>query len=340
MNKMGLFAVLLGLSLLLSGCADIAVSPEEKVRTALETFPDEMGPNGSVKKLEGTFSSDQTSLTADVEIEVGDNGVYVFTISAGIFSFKVYCTESSSLTQFGQRTLEARSRHEVCPGEADEPGESVLEGEIEVQSTQTLEDGTIEADVVATSAEGDRSVIDVVLNADGKIASMSIENATGTFEFEIDYGPRRTINMPDPTARMPADVSYRDEFSDGTYTWTATNHNDTVPLEEFEIRVTEANESGEDVVLATFDPDNPDIQEEAGFTFRFEDDGDGALTSGDSFTVSKDDWEYIWEYDVVVWDTWAEVGIDELVLPGPGPVILLIGIGAVALVRRWMGRSP
>lgn len=323
------------IALVLSGCANIVTAPEERVKAALESFPDEMGPGGSIKKLEGSFSSAETSFTADVAIEVSDNRVLVFTISAGIISMKVYCGKTDSVTQIGQEAMEGRSRNELCPDES--PGESVFEGELEVTSVEERDDGTLRADVVSTSSKGDRTVLDVTLDPEGRVSRMTIENETATAELEVDYGPRRTISMPQATSRVPADVSFREDFSDGTYSWRATAHNDTVGLDEFEVRVTETDDSGNEVIVATFDPSDPSSQEEAGFTFRFQDDGDGALTMGDSFTVSNDDWTYIWEYDVVVFDRWAEAGLGEFPLPLPGPiwVVAVFLVGAVLWRRRW-----
>lgn len=320
--------------LVLSGCADLITPPEERVKAALESFPDEMGPDGSIKKLEGSFTSEGTSFTADVDIEVGDNRVVVFTVSAGIISMKVYCGETRSITQLGQRAMEGRSQNEMCPGAT--PGESIFEGDLEVSSVEERDDGTLRADVVSTSSDGERTLLDVTVDAEGRVSRMTIENATGTFEFEVDYGPRRTISMPQATARIPADISFREDFSDGTYSWSATAHNDTVDLGEFEVRVTDTDDSGDEVIVATFDPTDPSSQEEAGFAFQFQDDGDGFLTAGDSFTISNDNWTYIWEYDVVVWDRWAEAGLGEFPLPLPGPlwVVAVLGLGAILWRRR------
>lgn len=326
-------------AMVLSGCSELVASPEETAKSAIENFPAELGPDGTVKELDGTFESSESAVTAEFSIEIGSNGVRVFSISASIVNIKVYCGENRGVTQWGDKVLEARTDPDMCTNQGSDPGESVFEGEIEVQNAERQDDGTISADVVSTSSTGEESTIDVTLDEEGRIASMTIANSTGRFEFEVDHGSRRTIDIPETTDRRPADVTGRTTFRAGNYTWTATAHNDSVPLEEFEVRVTDTDQSGDEVVVATFDPSRSGTQEENGFSFRFEDNGDGALTTDDWFTVSRDDWEYEWDYDVVVWDEWAEAGIDEVALPFPGVVWIGSGIAAAAIVLRRRRRG-
>lgn len=113
----------------------------------------------------------------------------------------------------------------------------------------------------------------------------------------MEYGSRRAITMPEEAERMPAAITGVDSVDGGRLTWTVVAVKERVPLSEIEVRVQDpANET-----VAVFAP-AAGQESEAGLAFDFDDDGDGIVTAGDSFTI--DGWDQ--SHDLVVWDLWAQ----------------------------------
>jgi hypothetical protein len=343
---------LLVLAVLLAGCSSPTspgptqtpprtLTAEERLDVAeadlLRAFE---GEGGDVQRMNGTAG--ESGFQATLDMEFGSNDVLKVGVSfGGFFSATFYCSPGKSVAQLGEKVLESRGegRCRDITGE-DTTGHLTGEGNrSRIESSEATDDGGLKLVVRETNETGSEELRTVWLDKANRVVHMSSLGDDGTMDLWVSYGPKRAITVPTPNGRTPADVEYNKTFDEdkGVYAWEASSSEDNATLGEFEVRVIDRNED-ENVTLATFRLTGAP-QEEGGFRFQFTDSGDGKLGAGDRFTLRNADWEFEFEHDVVVFDTWAQKGIDEADIPGPGllealGVLAVVGLAAGARRRR------
>lgn len=328
-------ATTLALMLALSGCTKESQSPEERFTAARDSFIDELGPDGAVKQLDGTMQASLEGMgdtEATIRVLFGANGVtkYIITVG-GFFTMSLYCQESAGLQEFAGEVYESRGSPEMCD-EATQPLPEDYEEEGEIVSLE--EDGdTMTVVMRQTDDESGNEVLETWTLKDDKVRSVEVETEEGTFSFEATYGERRSLTTPEPTGRIPASIDYTTSFSDGIYRWEATEHEEEASLSDFRVDVEWEDENGTATTLASFDMAKTAQQSEGNFTFSLQDDGDGLLSTGDLFTIDNPDWQFESDYTVVVFDTWADLSIDENPMPLPAWLVVAALAGAVAMRR-------
>lgn len=324
-------------SVALAGClgegavADLA--PEARAAQAVTNFRTSMQPQGDLQKITGTLEAEGT--TGELEMEFGADDVQkVSVMVGGMFQLTMYCEQGRGLLQFGEKTFESRDADCFEVDEEDDAGDP-----LDPLADTTLVSATVGADgaltAVFTRTEDDAvSTITAVIDAQDRITRMVVEEKETTMELELTYGERAPLDVPSTTQRLPADIDAETWFEDGHYAWTVLNAEDEVPLGELELRILDPSAEEGAAPLATFRFDGGQ-QESGGFTFRFvDDDGDGLVSPGDSVSVANPEWADEWTYQVVVFDTWAGLGLDENPMPFPGATALVAALAGVALALR------
>lgn len=332
--KSPLLLILALLSVALAGCMqqdDGARTPEERAEAAAEKFQAAAGPDGDLRALEGSMNSE--GMKGEVAVTFGtDEAMKMEMTMGGFFNVVMYCTKEAKLVSFGGETYEGRPTEDCFPSEEESEDGSPLEPFEEAELLNATEkDGIVTATFRERNASGAETLITVTIDENDRITHLMMEGDDGEFEMTPEYGAREALRLPKPDSRLPASVEYETSFDEGVYTWTATSNEDKAPISEFEIRVLGDDEE----VLATF-PLSAGSGAQGGFDFSFTDNGDGILGEGDSFTLRKEGWEYEFEHDVKVYDTWASMSIDENPMPAPGVALLVgvLGLAALALRRR------
>ncbi|HEV8360520.1 MAG TPA: hypothetical protein VGR28_08715 [Candidatus Thermoplasmatota archaeon] len=340
------FAVLLLAAVVLAGCsAPDAGGPgsppsaptltaEQRLDAAETKLLRDVRGEGDLSRINGTGG--EGGFVATLEIEFGTEDVMKFGIAlGGFFSATFYCQPGKGVMQFGERVLASRGEGQCREFRSDESTERLTGPEghrSSIASSEPTPDGGLTVVVRDTNETGGEELRTLWLDKDDRVVRMSSAGDDGAMELTFTYGPKRAIAIPTPTGRAPADVDHDVDFDEGVYTWEATGSGDNATLSEFEVRVVDRAEEG-NVTLATFQL-TAQPQEQGGFRFQFTDSGDGKLGEGDRFTIRNPAWESMFEHDVVVFDTWAGLSIDESPIPGPEPLLLLAVLAVGALVAR------
>lgn len=273
---------------------------------------------------------------------------FVVTLSALGLSYTIeeYCDDTKRVLVVGEETAEERPPRdgESClsdDGEEDDlfgdvEWEDALDAVAEAESHHDLEDlqVTIHDDqsITATFTDGGDGNLTASVDPDGRLAWLEGRYPDGYTNYTFQYGEREAVVFPATDQRMPAGAEGFGQFFDGAYRWQGIGgEEEKVPLGEFEVRVRDPDSNR---TIAAFDPGGSATQTQQTFLFEFEDDGDGFLGANDTFTIRSDAWTSGDQYDVVVWDTWADREIGDNPIPWPGLWLLLAAFALVALLRR------
>lgn len=316
-----------------------AFSEEEsriRVEEALAALPGDMAEGGKLRIMTGTMAFQDEEFFGDMDgsfrLEWGTGGAMKATISMKqgpiTIAFEIYCAAERTIMVFDDKAIEERvSEWGDCSEFKDAEGgldEFVLtdieEDGIEITSVTSHADGSITATLVNDTTTGH-----VKVDPQGRLLEMSMEEEEGEMEMAFVYGARQAIQLPTDAQRAPADIDGHGSWYEGVYEWEAFSWGPTAPLDEFEVRVMDG-----DTQVASFNLDGGP-QSTGDIAFQFEDDGDGEFGGQDTFTITAPQ-----EYDVVVWDLWADRDIEDGV-EAPGAHWLLGGValvGLAALRRR------
>ncbi len=274
----------------------------------------------------------------DMEVEWGtQDAVYLdMNVASGGFSFRIelYCDPDTTIIVFGDEAYEARGDDcthgfmggdDVSAGPADGEMPCMNLSSGEASDVTVNSNGTITATVTVTE-DGETYTCTVIVNDEGRVIHVSVTGPAATGSFSFTYGSRSPINFPETTERIPATVSGFGFLNTGRYEWEAFM-GDGTPLQEFEIRVYDGDE-----LVASFGV--PGGGTEGGFTLIWEDDGQAGFTADDAFTITNPTWTDQDDYEVVIWDTWADRDVDDNPIPGPALLLTLAALAAVAGVLR------
>jgi len=315
-------------ALLLVGCLGLpSGTPEERARRALDGFAQDLGPaGGALSKLSGNATSN--GYTVGFTLEVGRDGARHFNMSVAGFALDFYCRGEDVVRVVDGKPLAQRPG--ACPLDASRFGSPLLLlPQLNVTSART--EGS---DVVAVYNGTNLSVggMSATVDRHDRITSLRLESPGGNVTAEASYGPRAAFRMPSPVGRLAAAAGNSTDLFDGNFSWRADLVSDAPSLAEVEVRVFNATTHER---LAAFRASMPQ-QQAGGFNFTFDDrDHDGTLSDRDRFWIERPGWTRRGQYDVQVWDAWAEAPIVRRLLPGP-EVGLLLATGALAalLARR------
>ncbi len=318
---------------------------EEAARLAMSGLAHDLeAPDGGeLRSMEGSFefsSDDFGSGTMEMAMAwgSGDTGYVLFDVATnGGFSFRFrmegYCTPERDVVVFGDTVYEARPHPEGSCMELLSEEDASLE--IPQFDPADLPDGaevevTPHADGSVTAAfsdpEGDY-VLEV--DAEGRARSLSLSSPEGEGSIVVDYGPRQPIVIPEPDERLPSTVSAFCFLFDGRCEMVLSGGDDA-PWEDFEVRVYAGDaEVGVDAPEQVF-PLAAGNASRGGFTITIHPDGDGLLGDGDTLDLRApgDD------YQVVLWDTWADRDVQDVPIPAPALAWWLVGLAAAAFVLR------
>lgn len=330
----------MGLVVVVAGCTQMpapgapppasSMTPEQRVAAALQGVEADLGPSGGARRLTGSFFREGISMALDIEF--GSNNVTSLTFSLGPLGGTIFCREGTSVFRLGNQTAEGRSI-EGC-NDLSKNLTASDEGAIPAPSSQVLsaqpaEGGGLSATVRERNSTGAETLSSVRIGPDNKLLNFTTEDDTGTGSFNLVYGPRRAIQVPAASERFPASIEFQLEQGLGNVTWTATSHEDRVPLAEFEVRLLDPQ--GDTAVAF---PLLPGPQAREGFNLTFTDNGDGILGQGDRFVVEHPE---VARYEVTVHDKWAGRALGDNPIPGPGAALVLGLLGLGALARRRLG---
>lgn len=319
---------------LLSGCTlgGPQGAPEERAKRAWDDFAASMlGTGGSMSKLEGTLSSG--TYGASLLFEIARDGARHAKLSVSGLGFEYYCKGDEAVKVDGDKALAMRA------------GECPLKGFGELSLTTLLNatrvaNATAHGDEVTATIVSNNSTqaaqggITIVVDRKDHVIHVEMTSPGGNVNANASYDRRGTWSLPQTTGRLPANVAGRDDFTrdgaNGTFEWSADSAGGNYTLDDFEVRVRDptANQT-----LATFPLARNGTKD--GFAYAFEDrDGDGRLSKDDRFTLAKTGWTTRRQYEVQVWDTWADAPVARRV-PGFEGALLLVG-ASVAFALLWL----
>lgn len=306
---------------------------EDVARDALQDFADDFASpdGGDLRAVSGEFSTPQQGGMAHIDMEWGAEGTAHVGVRLGddeqATRADIYCSQNEVVLILGGASLEARPRPgQSCLNAVQETGDPLNTdqlGEAELDEVVANPDGTVRA-----SFTDDNGTVRITIDAKGRLERIDIEAPQSSGFLDVDYGTRSVIDMPDADDRMPM-VLFASGFFDGeAFVWSAPEGNESNPYDEFEVRVLDSGET-----VATFTPGADG--EENGFSFTWQDDGDGEFGHDDRFIIESAAWTEAGQYDVQVWDLWADREVDDVPIPGIG----LWAIAAIALAGLLRRRS-
>lgn len=332
------------LLILLVGCFQRAPRQDanEEARQAMEQFWTDLGDPGTITDLKGEILNADTAVQT-ILLEFGSNGILHVTIKnpQGDDS-EIYCDQTHTTLVTDSETAMFRSG---CWG----PGgflvaHSSYAARFAVRETR-VESSTREGDVITATYVPQGNSSEVRYEArieDGRIQTLKLSGNQTTrapqaalIQFTVTYGERQPIPRPPPDKRIPAGLTVNTTFAPGEYRWNLlANASGALDPAEFEVRIVAASQAPTADPVANFSLRDGIEQVSQGFTFRFQDDGDGALDVGDSFVVSNPDWTTQEQYQVIVWDAWANAPVSATAMPGLAFLIVAIAFVAAAFLRR------
>ncbi len=333
--------LLVALATLTAGCFGGNTTPlsEEEAKVvaedALNAFATDFASpdGGDLTTVSGEFGfgSGNAMDKATFFIEWGTGGSTSVSLSTGGsfgVEIKLLCDPGSVVIDFGGETVEARPQPgKACMESFQDTGDPLELGEFE--NLDLLQITPHKDRTVTAVYKDDEGNITIKIDAKGRITRMDLDTGTGSGFMQMGYGNRRAIALPDAEQRMPALINGIGSHDGTVYTWSGLGGEASEPFSEFEVRVLHP-ESKE--VLAAF-PVGQDGSA-AGFTFTFMDDGDGVFDGGDSFTISHEAWTSNSQYQVVVWDRWADRALGDIPIPSIGGLLLVGLLGAALVARR------
>ncbi len=334
------------LAILLSGCfggGGESLSQEEaelRAKSAVEGFVADFASEdgGDLRRIHGEFSAmdlgdggfSMGDVHVDLDIEWGTGDAIRMDMStkSGGFSLEigVYCDPSKTVILYGADVYESRPSEELGCGEFMGEGDEAFQID-ELEQADQLNvtrnpDGTITA-----VYEDEEGRVEMLIDRQGRVSRMDVEADEGSGFLVVEYGKRRALEAPDATDRIPITMFGYGSFISGAYTWNAGWSGETAPYDEIEVRIMQ-----DDELIATL-PAGQDTSA-SGFTIDWTDDGDGLFGGNDTFTITSDSWTSSNQYEVVVWDTWADAEVGDVPIPGIGLPLLVAFLALVALRRR------
>lgn len=363
-RRTALGAAIMMLTVVAAGCFEEPLTQEEaeaRTETAMSSFAAAMGSRdgGSIKSLDGTMEGTMQDtefgedMEAELQIEWGTGDVVYARIemTSGGFSVKMesWCTPEKTYLKWGGDVYESRpssseSDEDICRGFDDEEFEEgmmflddeELEG-LEKGEVTVNDDGTITA--VYTDPD-ENMTMTVTIDRQGRVSRFEMSSPEMAGVFDVTYGSRDSITVPEATERIPAKVWTQDDrdWQTGTQESTIEESPSAPPLDEMEAHwVTYDWDADENDVHATFSLTGG-RQTQNGATFEYFDvDGDGHVSVGDrwTFTPGSSDQDQGDEGQIELYDLWASDYANESPLPAPGIVGLLAALGvALVLMRR------
>lgn len=328
-----LFVLLISVSL--AGCTgpgNQSQMSKDQMSQSLDRFPAELQSGGRVKELSGSIDPSSGASTS-FTIEYGQHGNLI--VDAGPIT--AYCSDHGGVFEGVDGTIKAgRNRPELC----EKNGRDLLSKALDAKtrsyekwdSTSYRTSGTVRQILES----GSENLVSFSYDAsDKEFSSLEIQNATAEVTVRPSYAPRRPIAIPEADTRRAIRLDLDTSFANNTYSATVNRTEPAAPLDEFSILVRDYNDDFEKVNVTSFDPSDSSTQRDAGFTFRYDDnDGDGNLSVRDGFTIENREWEYSHEYDVVVWDEWADSETERF-LPLPAYLSVLALMVGVVIARRF-----
>lgn len=338
MQRVALLAAV-AMAVAMSGCfgfgsqrlsdEEARAATDEALRTFAQDFSSPAG--GDLRLVRGEFGGQDVDapMGGDVvfELEWGAEGRsrVALTVSGNRVTYDVslHCGPEGTVVTFGAERMERRPRQGSCleavGGRSDPLDIDELEGH-HIEDVEPHRDGS----VTATLATDDGTM---TVEVDEKGRLERIDFAEGGF-LSVDYGQRQVIQMPEPTSLMPVLVFGSGQFAQGQYQWTAFGGDETAPFNDIDVRVLDQSNA----TAASFTVRSGE-QTQEGFVLTFNDDGDGVFGAGDSFTLRSDAWTSADQFEVLVWDTWADREVGDLAIPAL-PWIAGVGMLIVLALRR------
>lgn len=374
-----LIGVVALVAVVLSGCvegpaADDEPEPEANVETAMQSFQAAManGDDSKLKAMTGHIAipgDDEfmpSDMTMDMTFEWGRDDVLFMAMGIDMGGMQVHvetwCTPDAIIIKWGSDAFEQRPPAPTDEDECSSPDSASLDdfasgadgessggplGFFEQEMLARLEPGDVttndDGTVTATFTDPENGdLITVHVDQKSRVTRIEVSGDEGIGAFDVTYGARDRLEVPTPSARIPASIE-----TDRDHGWnreptvhTVEEVDALLPLDEFEARwVSEDRETDEKHVLATF-PLIVGQQVQNGVTFEYHDvDGDGHISVGDRYEYLKPREPTATtaelREDLELYDKWAEGYANETPIPAPGVVGLLAVLGlALVLMRR------
>ncbi|HUR26218.1 MAG TPA: hypothetical protein VM327_09430 [Candidatus Thermoplasmatota archaeon] len=254
------------------------------------------------------FFGGMGDMTATIEYGKGDRVRFDLHMARGAVTvaFTMICTPERQYMIAGGETY--ASRPAVVPA-TDEEGDAMCQDLDEGGLNETMPAlEALEAGETVITRNGDGSLhavgedleeghIEMDIDAKGRVRKVTATPPAGedpdmTMAMTFEYGERSSIETPEDFQLMPASVEFEQDRDNGEQTWTVVASREEPPLGDFEVRVQDYGTSSYDEGAAMepgqaiFGMEDSSLQTAGNITFRFTDaDGDGKLSSGDSFVV-------------------------------------------------------
>lgn len=373
--RSGLNVVLVSLIFTLGGCfgeGGPSGDPEEVAHEAFRSFGTSVSSEdgGDIKQISGSFEMAEEALDGDdmgmgfgdgsleMTIEWGRFGVVHATYgmaSGGMtMNLEAWCGPDQDVIKWGNDIIEGRGNagfgggDDLCTMSTEmeemEMGSGLdifasenFEG-LELQDIETNSDGSISATFIDTEEEG---TMVVLIDKKGRIVRLEMDSPEGQGTFDIGYGARETIQIPEATVRMPAQLYASDSLEEGTLLGTIHSSDDAPPLDEMELRLVSRDwEKDTKEVMVRFALLAGEEQTSDGYAFTYDDvDGDGRVSENDTYTLSHPGWEneYWIDGEIMFYDLWAEGYANESPVPAPGIALLVLSLIGLAYVGRRRG---
>jgi hypothetical protein len=135
-------------------------------------------------------------------------------------------------------------------------------------------------------------------DAKGRLVRVDQDTPGGTGTLTVSYEPRRAIALPEGE-RIPAELRGNGEWRSNTYVYRMQASR-TYPIDEFELRIAERG-----LPVATM----PFANGTSGNFTLVMHDGDGIWQEGDGFDLTAER-----EYEIIVWDKWANRDVRDIPL--------------------------
>lgn len=242
------------------------------------------------------------------------------------FTLETWCTPGEDLLVWGGQTYASRpsgQRGSCMPGAFLDPDTqgNPLDGldpeHLDRMDVTINKNGTITA-----TYRDDNGTFTLLLDQSGRPLAMDFSGPEATGEMSFDYGARAALSPPSPTARLAA-PNHAFAFDGANYTVFGPSQ---APLSEMEVRVL----GPDGAMLASFDPARGGTQNQGGYAFRYQDDGDGRFGMNDTFRLEGPEPLPT----VQIWDEWAGRATDDNPIPGLGLALVPVGFLAAAAVGR------
>ncbi len=371
---MRVVAVLLLLAIVMSGCFGKGPSKadmRDELETAIKAFPGDVGPGGDLATIkvsgdvgvETEFNGAPLTVTIQPKMDVtlGSGGDVLVSGRALSLTFTAYCSSERLIAianggaqyDIPDTSAEARNPVGVCTGRGSESilleyfdfpmiDPSLMTGDLRLEemTAQGFEEVGKKTYAGTYTVEGEEGTTTLTITAKGgHIQKIVSQNPNAHLKLDMTYGDRVAITPPEADHRVPSFVQGTIKRDENGWTWTGTAV-EGGPAAEYTLRVypegTSVGCGTTTTPTVTFGLGDGQDQRKDGWQMIYFDDGDGTLGMGDQIIIRQpsgavQDFSHV----VAINDDWAgETASFNCTIPGPGPVLGVLGLLAAVLVAR------